>query len=149
MSPARIYRFSIWLPLIVPVVLIVVMNVLLKGMGMPKPSGYLDVALELVASSGLYGGLPYVVLALWATWWIRGRPEPDIRRMMFLAPLLMVVVFAAACLIVGAVADRMRVWVGVAKLGIGTIIPLGYAYVGCAVLLRRWLGPPPVDVTTS
>ncbi len=149
MSPNRIYRFSIWLPLIVPVALIAIMNVLIKGAGMPKLPGFIDVALERLAFSGLIGGLPYILLAAWASWWIRGRAEADIRRVMFLAPLLMVVVFAAACLLVGAVADRMSVWVAVARGGISIIIPLGYAYVGLTLLLRRFLGPRRIEEELS
>ena len=148
MAPNRIYRFSIWLPHIVPVAVIVIMNILLKGLGMPKPSGVVDIALEALAYSAIYGGLPYLLLAAWATWWIRGRSERDIRRVMFLAPLLMVAVFGATCLVMGAVADRMTVWLSVAGLGISIIIPLGYAYVAIAVGLRRWLGPRSIESAT-
>jgi hypothetical protein len=145
MAPDRIYRFSIWLPLIVPLAVIAIMNLLIKGLGMPKPSGFVDVALEALAYSAIYGGLPYILLAAWGTWWIRGRSEPDIRRLMFLAPLLMVALFAVACLVMGAVADRMRIWIAVAGLGIGIIIPLGYAYVALTLVLRRWLGPRSIE----
>ena len=50
MSPLRIYRFSIWLPLLVPAVVIVAMNSL-TSVGLPKPSGRLDVVLETIACS--------------------------------------------------------------------------------------------------
>ena len=147
MAPSRIYRFSIWLPLIVPVSVMLIWNVLITGLGMPKPSGVWDVALEVLAYSGIYGGPPYILLAAWATWWMRGRSERDIRRVMFLAPLLMVAVFGATCLVMGVVADRMRVWLSVAGLGISIIIPLGYAYVALAIGLRRWFGPRAVETT--
>ena len=148
MAPNRIYRFSIWLPLIVPALVMLIWNVLITGLGAPKPSGVFDIVLEVLAYSGIYGGPPYILLAAWATWWIRGRSEPDIRRVMFLAPLLMVAVFGAICLVMGAFADRMRVWLSVAALGISIIIPLGYIYVALAVGLRRWLGPRPIEGAT-
>jgi hypothetical protein len=148
MSPDRIYRFSIWLPLIVPMAVIVVMNVLLKGFGMPKPSGLIDVALETLAWSAIFGGLPYIVLALWATWWIRGRSEPAIRRVMFLAPLLMVGAFGTACLIMGTVGDRMEIWIRIWARGASIMIPLGYAYIALTLLLRRWLGSRTLEGTS-
>jgi hypothetical protein len=138
-TPNRIYRFSIWLPLIAPVAVIAIMNAFIK-VGMPKPTGFFGVALQLVAYSAIYGGLPYILLAAWGTRWIRGRSEPDIRRVMFLAPLLMVGVFCVACLVMGVLVAQMRVWIAVAGLGIVVIIPLGYAYVALTVALRRWLG---------
>lgn len=143
----RIYRFSIWLPLLVPMAVILAMNVLLKGFGVPKPSGLLDVALETLASSAVFGGLPYVLLALWATRWIRGRSEPEIRRLMFMAPLLMIGVFVAACMIMGAITG-LTTWLRIAVRGAGIIVPLGYAYVALAMLLRRWLGPRAIEGTT-
>jgi hypothetical protein len=144
-SPNRIYRFTIWLPLIVPILVIAAMNILLKGLGMPKPSGYLDISLEVLAYSAIYGGLPYLLLAIWATRWVRGREEPEIRRVMLVAPLLMVVVFGVACLIMGAIGNRMDTWIRIAGRGATIIIPLGYTYVVMAMALRRWLGPPRVE----
>ena len=135
MSPLRIYRFSIWLPLLVPAVVIVAMNSLTSA-GMPKPSGRLDVVLETIAWSGLFGGLPYLALALWATWWIRGRTERQIRRLMFVAPLLMVVVFTVVCLIMGLIADRMELWTRIAWELSVIILLLGYGYVALTLLLR-------------
>ena len=148
MSPNRIYRLSMWLPLVVPVVVIVVMNIWIKGFGLPKPSGFLDLALEVVAGSLLIGGLPYIALALWASRWMRGRSEPDIRRLMYVAPLLMVAVFGATCLVIGVFEDRISDRLALAAFGARTIIPLGYAYVALTMLLRRWLGPRAVEGTT-
>ena len=141
-TPAqRIYRFSIWLPLLVPAVVIVVMNSL-TSVGLPKPSGRLDVVLETIAWSGLFGGLPYLALALWATWWIGDRAEPEIRRLMFRAPLLMVAVFVPTILLAGLAAGAPAApFLAVAVLGAIVIIPVGYAYVGVVMLLRKEWGP--------
>ena len=124
------------------------MNVLLKGFDMPRPSGFIDVALETLAWSAIVGGPPYILLALWATWWIRGRPEPAIRRVMFLAPLLMVAAFAGACLIMGVTGDRMEIWIRIWGRGTSIIVPLGYGYVTLTLLLRRWLGARALEATS-
>ncbi len=60
---------------------------------------------------------------------------------MFRAPLLMVALFAPLALVVGVAVGNTRPFAGVAILGALIILPLGYAYVGLAVLLRSSLGP--------
>lgn len=147
MTPTRIYRFSIWLPVIVPAILIAGLTALQQA-GVPRPTGVLSIVLQAVGFSLLYGGLPYILLAVWASRWIENRSERDIRRKMFVAPLLMVAVFCVACAAMGLGTSRMSVWLGVAGLGAAVTIPLGYFYVGLAMLLRRWLGPAAIDHAT-
>jgi hypothetical protein len=101
-----------------------------------------DVA-EALAYSLLWGGLPYSVLALWATWWIGGRPEPAIQRLMWRAPLLMAGVFVPLALGVGVSVGAVVPFIGVAMLGLVFILVLGYCYVGLTILLRQLLGPAP------
>jgi hypothetical protein len=134
MSIYTIYRICIWLPIIVPAVLIVVVN----AFGLRLAAGVVG---EMIAYSLIWGGLPYAALALWATWWVGGRPEPQIRRLMFRAPLLMVAVFVPLALLLGLLAGALGPFVGVAVLGAAVIMLLGYAYVGVAVVLRLSLGP--------
>jgi hypothetical protein len=134
MSIYAIYRTCIWLPILVPVVLIVVVN----AFGLRLAAGVVG---EMIAYSLIWGGLPYAVLAMWATWWVGGRPEAHIRRLMFRAPLLMVAVFVPLALLLGLIAGALGPFVGVAVLGAAVIMLLGYAYVGVAILLRRGLGP--------
>ncbi len=132
----RVYRFSLWLPLIVPAVVIVAMNILVNGLGMPKPSVVLDVTLERIAGSGLFGGLPYLALALWARRWMRGRSEREIQRLMFAAPVLMIGAFSVFCVAMGVFADRMSIWLRIAWEFSPLILILGYAYVAVTLLLR-------------
>jgi hypothetical protein len=134
MSIHSTYRLSIWLPIIVPAVLLG----LAKALGVPIAD--IDV-LEILVYSLLWGAVPYLPLAVWGTWWVGGRPEPEIRRMMFRAPLLMVALFAPAALVVGLVVGALKPFAAVAVIGSVIIIPLGYAYVALAVGLRDWLGP--------
>jgi len=134
MSIYAIYRICIWLPIIVPAVLIVVVN----AFGLRLAAGVVG---EMIAYSLIWGGLPYAALALWATWWVGGRPEAQIRRLMFRAPLLMVAMFVPLALLLGLVAGALGPFVGVAVLGTAVIMLLGYAYVGLALFLRLSLGP--------
>ena len=135
MSVQAIYRISIWLPVVVPIVVIA----LAKALHLQLAAGLLW---EVLAYSLLYGGIPYALLAMWGTWWVGGRPEADIRRMMLRAPWLMIPLFAAFWLLVGMTSGReLKPFVGVAVVGAVIIIPLGYAYVGLAMFLRRWFGP--------
>lgn len=135
MSIHSIYRISIWLPIIIPAIVVTVATTL----RLPLAEG--SIVLEILGYSLFYGGVPYLPLAVWATWWVGGRPEPEIRRLMFRAPLLMVALFAPAALVVGLVVGALKPFTAVAILGSVVIIPLGYAYVALAVWLREWLGP--------
>lgn len=132
MTVTTFYRLCVWMPVVIPAVLIV----LIRTLGL----GDLGVAVEMVAYSLLYGGIPYIALALWATWWIGGQPEPEIRRMMFRAPLLMLAVFVPLALFVGVVVGALVPFAAVAALGGVVILLLGYAYVGLTEWLRTELG---------
>ena len=134
MSIYTIYRVCIWLPVLVPAALMAVANAL----NLRLSAGVLW---EVLAYSLIYGGVPYAALAAWATWWVGGRPEVAIRRLMFRAPLLMAAVFAPVALVVGFAVGEPGPFTAVALLGCVIILPLGYAYVGLAVLLRRGLAP--------
>src|SRR5688572_27752209 len=129
MSVWTVYRLCVWLPILVPAVVIGIA----KAFDRPLAAGVLT---EVLAYSLLYGGFPYAVLAVWATWWIGARPESEIRRLTFRAPLLMAAVFVTLALAIGVAVGRLGPFTAVAIYGLVTILPLGYAYVGIAVLLR-------------
>lgn len=95
---------------------------------------------ELLVYSLLYGGLPYAVLAAWATWAIGGRTEREIRRLMFRAPLLMIAVYAPVALFAGIIVGAPMPFAAVALLGSILILLFGYAYVALTVILRWSLG---------
>jgi hypothetical protein len=131
------YRWCIWGPVLIPGALILVVN--LFGL-----RDLVGVAGEVLAYSLLYGGIPYIALAIWATGWVGGRSESEIRRLMFRAPLLMLAAFVPLALLIGLVVGAPGPFAGVAVLGGAIIILLGYSYVGLAVILRAqvesWLG---------
>ena len=133
MSASALYRLCIWLPLVVPAAAIAIARALDVGLA--------DVLLvEMLAYSILYGGLPYAALAAWATWWVGGRTEDEIRRLMFRAPLLMAGVFAPFALVLGVAVGAPAPFAAVAMLGCVVILLLGYCYVALTLLLRRSFG---------
>lgn len=95
---------------------------------------------QLLLVSGIYGGLPYAALAAWATWWIDGRSEPEIRLRALQAPLLMVLTWLAAAAAIGMIVRGADMFLGLAALGTLATLSLGYMYVALVFLLRRWLG---------
>ena len=137
MSIHTIYRIGIWLPLAVPALV----AGLVHGLGVTVDAGPLRKIVQILLMSLLYGGVPYAPLALWATWWVSGRPEPGIRRLMMRAPLLMVAVFVPVAVLAGIAVGQPMPFIAVAVLGAIITIPVGYAYVGLVVLLREHLGP--------
>jgi hypothetical protein len=136
MSICTVYRLCIWLPILVPALVILVA----KAFTLNLADG---LVWEVLAYSLVYGGLPYAALALWASWWIGGRSEGEIRRLMFRAPLLMVAVFVPVALVAGLAVGAPGPFAAVAVLGTLIILPLGYLYVGVSFLARRSFGPAP------
>ena len=116
------------MPIAVPALLIAIMAI--------ARSGDAGVLAEVVGYSLLWGGIPYIALAIWATWWIGGRPEAEIRRLMFRAPLLMMAIFVPLALVLGVIVGAPVPFLGVAVLGAVSILALGYGYVGLTALLR-------------
>ena len=133
MSIHAFYRVCIWLPILVPAA--VVVAALAFDLRLSA-----SIVGEVLLYSLVYGGIPYAMLAAWATWWIGGRPESEIRRLMFRAPLLMVALFVPVAVLVGVAVGAPQPFLGVAGLGAAVVLPLGYGYVGLAVLLRQGLG---------
>src|SRR6185436_6351213 len=86
MSIQTFYRLTVWLPIAVPALVAYGIH----GLGFTVEGESLQRLVFILLASLLYGSVPYSLLALWATWWIGGRPEPEIRRMAFRAPLLMI-----------------------------------------------------------
>ena len=139
-SPNLIYRVCIWLPLLVPLVVIVIMNVLLVGFDIAKPSGAAGTVVEIVAYSGMYGGLPYLMLAVFASWWFKDRSEPAIRRAIVLFPIGIVLAFALACVLAGALTAFEGNGIRTVAEFASVVLPLGYTYVALTFALRQWLG---------
>jgi hypothetical protein len=132
------YRLFIWLPLALPALV----ALFVTGLDLRPTSGIVRGFIQLQLVSLVYGGLVYAPLALWATWWVGGRSEREVRRLMFRAPLLMAAVYAVLALLFGLVVGQLRVFAGVALLGVLASVVLGYCYVALVVMLREIMGTP-------
>jgi hypothetical protein len=130
------YRVSVWLPLMIPAIVLGVVN----GLGIEPTSTETRKFVQVMALSLLYGGIPYGVLALWATFWIDGKPEPEIRRLAFRAPFLMAAMFAVAAVCVGLAVGRLSTFLALAVLGAVASVLLGYAYVALVLCVRGVYG---------
>jgi hypothetical protein len=137
MSIQSVYRVGIWLPLAVPALV----AGLVHGLGVAVDVEPLRKIVQILLMSLLYGGVPYAFLAMWATWWVGGRSEPEIKRVMMRAPLLMVAVFVPVVVLAGLAVGHAVPFIALAVLGAIVTIPLGYMYVGLVMLLRQFLGP--------
>src|SRR5262245_51978743 len=131
-----IYRIGIWLPLLVPIVL--------GGIGRiagPLLAESLGRLAQLLLMSLVYGGVPYAAFAVWATWWTGRHSEPEIRTLMFRAPLIMGAFFFVVTVIAGRATGQVGQFMAVGVPGLVLTIAIGYVYVFIVVLLRQELGP--------
>lgn len=135
MKVQTFYRCSVWLPLLVPAAVAAAIG----GLGLRPGFQPAEKLVQLLLVSGIYGGLPYLAVAVYATWWIDGHSESQIRRRALLAPLWMCVAWMPIAALVGVLYGRIETFVGFAALGIAVILPLGYAYVALVFLLRQIL----------
>ena len=132
-SAPTFYRCAVWLPIAVPAAFAVIVH----GLGIRPGTGAFQKIAQLLLASLLYGAVPYTPLALWASWWIGGKDEAQIRRLMFKAPLLMAAVFVPVALLAGFAAGAVEPFAAVAVLGALAAIVLGYAYVALVMLIRE------------
>src|SRR5688572_533550 len=135
MTVQTFYRCAVWLPLLVPGLVAVAVH----AVGLRPSFPPLVKLVQLLLVSGMYGGLPYAVVAAGTTWWIDRRPEPQIRRRALQAPLWMLAAWLLFAASLGVVSGRVDTILGLAALGAVVILPLGYAYVALVFLLRRWI----------
>jgi hypothetical protein len=93
----------------------------------------------LLVLSLMYGGVPYFIVAAWASWWLVTRAEDEraVRRLMFRSPVVVGLITGLAWTIVFAIKDR--------DIGSGAFlggmfglyaIALGYLYVLATLLVR-------------
>lgn len=90
MAVHTFYRLSVWLPLLVPS-LVVLIHHGTEGRSEAWP---VNKVVQLLLMSLVYGGVPYALLSVWATWWIGRRSEKEIKSLLLRAPILMGVLLA-------------------------------------------------------
>jgi hypothetical protein len=133
MTVQTFYRLVVWLPLAVPAVV----ALLAQGAGIRSGIGTTGTFVGLFVMSLTYGGLPYALLAFWATLAVGDRTEWEIRRMALKAPLWMIPAFTA-CVAgpLGILHGDTRLFLGLVAFGGAMSLALGYAWVGVAFGLR-------------
>ena len=129
----RYYRTAIWVPVALPLLTWVVLHLA----DWPLREPFVAVTGALLVS-GVYGGVPYALLASWATWRVGAMDEASIRRLALRAPFIMLLAFLPFGLIlVGAGMESLRAALEFFGLAALYILVMGYAYVAATLLLRR------------
>jgi hypothetical protein len=129
------YRLAVWLPLALPGVAAVVRAAFGPSV-FPEP---LKPIVGWLLGSLVYGGIPYALLALWATVRMGRLDEPEIRRLMFRAPFLMIGMFTLVWFVAGLSVGQPQ-FILLGPLAAFLIIPAGYGYMGFVLLIREQIG---------
>jgi len=133
MSIYRFYRLAMLLPIVVPILVIVGSYFF----GLPISLSLSTLTLVLTMS-GVFGAVPYSLLALWASRWISGRTESEIRRKALRAPLFMLAAFLPFPFLLSASGgDPVGEGIILLLLAVPAILILGYAYVGLVLWLQH------------
>ena len=88
MKESRFYRFSLFLPLVLPAL---IAPLLFLDFRLPEWIAWL---ILVVTFSGVIGGVPYLVLVGLLFWWARRKSDIQFRRALVLLPTMMIPVFA-------------------------------------------------------
>ena len=132
MSVHRFYRFAVWLPVLISG--IAILGATTVGLPTFAPLNFVVNALVV---SGIYGVIPYSLLALWAGRWMRRKTEAEIRRLALLMPGLMLLAFVPIGFLIGASeGDTLLGGFLMMLIAAPYILVLGYAYVGLVFSLR-------------
>lgn len=127
----RFYRIAIWLPIVLPAVAWICVELF----GQPI-SDTLSSFVGILFLSLALGGIPYVLLAAWATWRTRSYDERRMRRLALWAPVLMLIPFFPFAFVMGALdGDPWRGGIVLFAIGALYILGLGYLYVAVVLSL--------------
>ena len=136
MTARTFYRLSLWIPIALPGAVAFVVH----GLGVPAAELPFGKLVQLMLVSLVYGGIPYALLALWASWWVGRRSEGEIRRRAMVAPLLMIAVWIPFAMLPSILAGKVEMFFGLVALGSVCAIVLGYGYVALVLALRAAFG---------
>jgi hypothetical protein len=92
-----------------------------------------------LATSVLFGGIPYAVLAVWATWWLGGKNERQILRLALRMPLLMIAIYAPWAMVYEGLINTIMDGASFAMWGAAYALLIGYAYVGLGIAIHAGL----------
>ena len=124
MTPIAFYRTSIWLPVAASGLSIIGVQLF----GQPIDDR-LSELVWLLALSGYFGGIPYIILAAWATRALKGQSEVQARRLAWRMPFYMLP-FCAVYLVIFVKITEGSVPNGLflAAMATAYVLPIGYAY---------------------
>ena len=125
MSYPTFYRIAVWLPFVLPSLVVIDMHVL----GSRWFLSLLGPLVQFPLMMFLYGGPAYVALAVWATFWLRGKTRSQIHQMAIRAPWLMVPAFLVLSIYLLVRSGDLAMPVGFFVLGSIVSVVLGYSIV--------------------
>jgi len=137
MNIIRAYKLSLLLPIIVPILFVPTL-LFIRSLG---ESG--AIVLMTILTSLIYGGIPYLILAGILLFWMHGKDETQIRRILLLSPLLMLVIFQVfAGLWIAFFSEatpKINQFIGSLVLLSPFVLLFGYIYVGIVFgIIELW-----------
>ena len=135
MTPPTFYRIAVWQPFVLPSLVVIDMHVL----GSRWSLSVLGPLVQFPLMMFLYGGPAYVPLALWATFWLRGKSRDQIHQMAIRAPWLMVPMFLLLSIYLAVRSGDLVMPSAFFFLGSLMSLMVGYVIVGMAVGLEQLL----------
>lgn len=137
MSYPAFYRIAVWLPVVLPSLVVLDMHVLGWRWSLSVLGAFVQVPLMMF----VFGGPTYAPLALWATFWLGGKTRSQIHRMAIRAPWLMVPMFGVLSIYLLVRSGDLAMPAGFFALGSCLSLVLGYSIVmatfGLEQLLER------------
>jgi len=110
-----------------------------------EPLGLLSGVIAAIIFSGLVGGIPYLILAGLLLWWMCGKTEKQIRRVLILSPILLLpitlIFITTVSLLRFGAEETLAEFSEVLIFYVPFILGFGYGYValvfGAVLVLRR------------
>jgi hypothetical protein len=125
MSYPTFYRIAVWLPILLPALVVIDMHVL----GWRWSLSLLGAFVQFPLMMFVFGGPTYGPLALWATFWLRGKTRSQIHQMAIRAPWLMVPMFGVLSIYLLVRSGDLAMPAGFFVLGSFISLVLGYSVV--------------------
>lgn len=125
MSYPTFYRIAVWLPILLPALVVIDMHALGGRWSLSLLGAFVQLPLMMF----VFGGPTYGPLALWATFWLRGKTRSQIHRMAIRAPWLMVPIFGVLSIYLLVRSGDLAMPAGFFVLGSVISLVLGYSVV--------------------
>jgi hypothetical protein len=148
MTPVTFYRIAVWLPIVLPSLFVIDIHVIGSRWSERAFGPFVQWPLMMF----VFGGPTYAPLALWATFWLRGKTRSEIHRMAIRAPWLMVPMFLALSIYLLVRSRDLAMPAAFFVMGSVLSVVLGYSIVIATFGLERLLelvGVVRVDAVSS